>query len=678
MPLLFSAIFISVFFLIFWTFPTAAPGSKLMLVSELLRQYDMTGSYDQRSAFTFSVLAIFVLSVAAFFVGKRGLVAATHASVLPSANIWMALLVTVAGLSIYALLIPGWMVTCSAVTASAFFLFVVFGRNIGRRPIEFLLLLIIGAYLSMVVVPGLLVWPIPILVSDPDSIAQVELHLAALVQPGSGIAAGQNVFREIPYSYGMLMPSIISVIDHRIGGLSVGGHIRFVQFCQVAFALTAAAAYFCYRPRSYLGVLAALLLAAPYWISGGLGIWHPNQTGMRSLTLPLGILALTLAGRYRPNNAAWGLGAVGMVALLINIETTIAVAVGVLVYYILRTRSVPLVPILRATISAAVVFVGYLVCYRIGLGRLPFGIDIATIASTFSALTSGDIGMRLFAAGPWAEGYFIVPLAFVMFLHAAYVVFAAFFQLGNRPLSHRQALRPAIAAMLIIWFSYYFNMPNWWQIWTHFFLYGFLLIDLFDLRLFGIGTAGHKGVAALFDGNRMKSRIVRIVPIFFLAVVLIHTNSNLVYFMRDFMFPPWIKGDHDAAVVSGVLVPRAAGDALKEKAKKLSELNSASGGKVRYLTFNVEFVPMLTRQFEPAPTRSLWGYVAGDDALDPDIDKVIATQPAAILIDAPTGPLAVTGPRKEFQDRVRASVRRGYHLAETVSGWEVYRPGANK
>ena len=87
---------------------------------------------------------------------------------------------------------------------------------------------------------------------------------------------------------------------------------------------------------------------------------------------------------------------------------------------------------------------------------------------------------------------------------------------------------------------------------------------------------------------------------------------------------------------------------------------------------------MMTRIFEPAPFRSLWGSVAGDDALDPSIDELTASHPTAILIDAPTGPLAVTGEREHFQNRVRVSVSRNYHLSETLSGWEIYRPGPAK
>ncbi len=103
-------------------------------------------------------------------------------------------------------------------------------------------------------------------------------------------------------------------------------------------------------------------------------------------------------------------------------------------------------------------------------------------------------------------------------------------------------------------------------------------------------------------------------------------------------------------------------------------MNAKIPGKIVYLTYNVEFVPMLTRLFEPAPAKALWGYINGNSTLDPAIDNIFAKHPAAILIDAPTGPLAVKGPRKDFQDRVRRSVSRKFHLAETKSGWQIWEP----
>jgi len=524
-----------------------------------------------------------------------------------------------------------------------------------------------------VIVPGLATDPLPIAATDPDSLAQHELHLTVLTQPGSNIAAGQDLFKEIPFNYGLLMPSIMSVLDLHLGRLSVGDQVRFVQWCQALFAIAAAAAYLWYRPRSYLGVLVALLLAAPYWSSAGLGLWHPNQTGFRSLTLPLGVLAMTLAGRFRVETVAWGFGAIGAIALLINFETTVAVGFGFLVYLILRTRSVPVGLILRMGAGAIVVIAIYLIVYRIALGRLPFGNDLSEVFLTFRRHVTGNIGLRLFTAAQ-KENYYLVPFALVMFTHAIYVVMAAFQRLGVRPLPHLSALRAGIAAVLLVWLSYYFNMPNWWQIWTLLFLYGFLLIEFFDLRLFATGTAVSKSVWPDVWRRPMRSRPARVVPMFLLAIMIPHTNQHLWQYTRELTEASWMRTDHEASLVSGLLVRRDFADALKEKTTKLRALHEANPGQVKYLTYNSSFVPVMTGLLEPAPERNLWGHIPGDAAFGPMMDEILAKRPAILLIDAPTGPLAVTGARKAFQDRVRRAVSRDYELTETDAGWQIWRP----
>jgi hypothetical protein len=674
LPLYFTAIVMAVFFLVLWILPTALSESQPKLVSELVREAQFVGSYDQRWAHLAAVISVAILSVASFVVTQRALVGFAGHNLVPQVNIWICLLATVIGLLVYRTLVPHWIVDVALATSIGFFFFVLAAPHLSRRAIEVGAILAIGAYLAVVVTPGFLSHPVHWPVSDSDSIAQLELHLLALLQPGSAIAAGQSFFRELPFNYGLLMPSLISIMDVWSGPLTVGDQVRFVQVCQLLFAIAAAAAYLFYRPRSYLGVLAALLLAAPYWSSAGPGIWHPNQTGMRSLTLPLGVLAMILAGRFRLSDAAWGLGAIGGLALLINFETGVAVGIGFVVYVMLRTRSVPFVAISRMALTAIAVVAGFFVVYRIALGRLPFGGDFSNALQTLNQITTGNIGLRLFSAGPSKEGYYIVPLALVMFTHAIYVVLQAFLRLGERSLSHLLALRAAIAAILIIWLSYYFNMPNWWQIWTHLFLYGFLLIELFDLRLFGVGLAKARPEWPPFWRRSIRSRATRFVPIFLLALLIPHTNQHLLQYTLQFISPEWTRINHEESLISGVLLPRAAAEALEEKSAKLRALHDAEKGQVLYLTYNVSFIPMLTRLFEPAPERSLWGSIEGDAAFDPAMTRILARRPAIILIDAPTGPLAVTGTRKDFQERVRHAVSRDYELAETDSGWQIWCP----
>ena len=140
------------------------------------------------------------------------------------------------------------------------------------------------------------------------------------------------------------------------------------------------------------------------------------------------------------------------------------------------------------------------------------------------------------------------------------------------------------------------------------------------------------------------------------------------------MYPDWVSAPHDASIVSDVLMPKDMADALTTKAKKLTELNAATKGSLVYLTFNVSFMPELTGLFERDPERDLWVQIPGDRAFDTTIEMILKPRPDVVLIDAPTGPLAVSGERKAFQDRVRQAVGRQYQLSATENGWQIWRP----
>jgi len=260
-----------------------------------------------------------------------------------------------------------------------------------------------------------------------------------------------------------------------------------------------------------------------------------------------------------------------------------------------------------------------------------------------------------------------------MFAHAAYVVIDGFRRLGRGPVPLRVAQRMAVATTLIAWLAYYFNGPNWWQIWTHLFLYGFLVMGFLDRRRFGIA----RGRAA--DRVQLRWRRMRLAPasfvlLLFLALLIPHTNRHLLQYGKDFLRPQWLRAGGGTAMVSGVLMPKGAGEQLVRKAAKLKELHALAKGSLVYLTFNVAFMPVLTRLFQTMPYSEMLGQIAGEPGFREAIDKLLARKPDIILVDAPNGPLAVTGVRKDYQDRIRAAISVDYRLADTADGWQIWRP----
>lgn len=642
-------------------------------LSEVIQQYGFVGSDDQRQAHVITVVAVVVFSAISFLLSERAFSASQKLRFAPRLRAATCIFLIALGLIVYLFFVPSFIVGWATGVAILFLAIVIAAPRLPAATARHMAVAFVGAYIMVLIVPGLLVSPIPLMAADPVSLAQFETHLLILPMRGAAVAAGQNFFNELSIDYGLLMPSIMSVFELKRHGLSIASQLRFVQVSQVLFCLAAVSAYMAYRPRNYVGILAALLLAGPYWAAAGLGIWHPNQTGFRSLGLPVGMLTLVLAARLPPARAAWWLGSVAGAAVLMNLETAVAVSIGFAVFLVVRTRKLPLTPLLRMAGSSAMVIVAYLLIYPLALGRFPFGMQSLDFLSLMERFVGGGYGLRLFSAGHEGEGYYLVPFALLMFAHAMYVVIDGFRELGRRALPLRTALRVSVAVTLIVWLAYYFNAPNWWQIWTELFLYGFLIIDLVDRRRFGIGfPSSRESLGFRFLTMRITPALLLL--LFFLAVLIPHTNRHLLIYMSDFMFPSWVNNVHDASVLSGILLPKDKADILERKATKLKELHAATGGRMMYLTFNMAFMPRLTGLFQPPPYRDMFGEIPGDAAFDRLVNDLLKQRPEVILIDAPTGPLAVSGPRMDFQDRLRRTLSPAYRVAETADGWQIWRP----
>ena len=659
------------FLLCIWLSPAGGSAIGQRSVAEFDRLYGYVVSDDQRRAYVFALLAVGVFSWIGFALGRRGGLLAQSRRTFPTLGITGSLVLAATWLLTYRLWVPSYIVGWAVALAIGLLVLVVCAPRMRVPVVERFLTALIGAYVVLLTVPGLLVSPIPLMEIPPDALAQFETHLLWLPMRGSAVAAGQQFFREVALGYGLLMPSIMSVVDVKQQGLSIGAQLRFVQACQVLFCLFAVCAYLAYRPRNYLGVLVALLLAGPYWASAGLGIWHPNQTGFRSLGLPAGVLALALTSRLPSGHAAWWLGLVAAVASLMNLETAVALSAGMVIFLIARTRSMPWLLLVRMAVTGALTFAAYLVIYRLALGRNAFSLQSFDLFVLIGRAASGAFGLRLFTSGYEGEGYYLVPLVLFMFAHAMYVVIDGFRRLGSGVLPVRAAIRMAVAVTLLIWLAYYFNSPNWWQIWTHLFLYGFLIIDLVDRRRFGIGIAKPNPLLKRLSRLRMAPPILLL--LLFLALLIPHTNRHLLKYTSAFMYPHWLESTRELTVLSGILMPRELAGPLEKKATKLKELHAAAQGRVIYFTFNIAFTPRLSNVFQPGPYRDMFGEIAGDLAFERVIRDLLASRTKVFLIDAPSGPLAVSGERKAYQDRLRSAISPAYRLSATEDGWEIWR-----
>ena len=325
------------------------------------------------------------------------------------------------------------------------------------------------------------------------------------------------------------------------------------------------------------------------------------------------------------------------------------------------------------TAAGATVFLIFLVVWRLALGRLPISFAQFDPFFLLGRFTTGGFGLRLFEAGSWGENYFLVPIALLIVFHSTLVLLRAFFRSGIEYVGHREAFRAAVAATLLVWLSYYFNAPNWWQIWTHLFLYGFLLLDFVDLRLLGIGVTAVRRSAPMERGASARIEIGQLAILLLLALAIPFNNSLLIQQTRDFLFPPWLRAHQDTTMISDILMPKDVGDALQRKARELKAQNDSANGNLLYLTYETDSMPVLTGLFEPEPLGFLWG-ADGEVGFQAAMAGVVARKFVTVLIDAPDGPLAATGERAAYQNRWRAIIARSYNKVATEGGWEIWKP----
>jgi len=163
-----------------WLLPADLSGEKKRWLSEFIRLYGYVGSDDQRWAYVISVIAVAVFSAVAFFLSGRGAIANQKLRFAPRLGVAACIILTGLGLSIYGLFVPTPVAGGAAAIAVLFLLFVLAAPRLGTPVIERTATALIGAYVVVLTVPGLLVKPIPLMEIDPVALVQFEVHMLYL------------------------------------------------------------------------------------------------------------------------------------------------------------------------------------------------------------------------------------------------------------------------------------------------------------------------------------------------------------------------------------------------------------------------------------------------------------------------------------------------------------------
>jgi hypothetical protein len=509
---------------------------------------------------------------------------------------------------------------------------------------------IIALYVLFFCVPGLLGAP-DLTHCNMAALVGIEWHMSMTVGLGDRYSIGEQVFRDFIPHYGYILPALNGLLQSVLGSFSLGDQMRLIRWLQVIFAILAIAAYRLWKPGRPLSILVCLVLVIPELSTLGWPVYQPNSSGWRFLSLPAAVIVLLLC-RDRPTRRIGAiLGACSGVWVLFVPETGLALTVGNCVFLGCRTERGNvrelLISLGRFLVGFVSAWVAYLAIFRMAAGYwpIPDGLDRAVFLATRNL--SGYTGTPLK----------LDPLPWLIFVHSAYIVLKSSMQWHCRPLSFQTSFRVAIAATLLIWFVYWINRSDRLHLWTHVFLYTFLINVLWERLKMPRLTKRWPGAASLW-------RPLLLVMIVFPHILTInYTEGRFVLGSIKRMVT---SGPSDGVMASGVWLRPDVGRMVLQKAGFVSE--QAASRSVLYFTGNSYFVPKLSGVSLRLPSQEIFAETITKEDYRRLVSRVLQLCPDEILFDVPdTDEL-----RASFYGRMKIDLSEQYELAREADGWQVW------
>jgi hypothetical protein len=531
----------------------------------------------------------------------------------------------------------------------------------------------LALYAFVVFAPGLLS-PLVIPASEQTGI---DWHYDSLLGPSNKISAGFQAAGIASATYGVLWVTLLGFWEKFIGHLNFGEFIRIVQWSQVAFFALVVLCFRFWRPTRILALFACLMLLAPF-VAPELRITgYPNQTGFRSLGIPLGVLAMILARNSPLAMSSAILGLCWGALFLINFETSVFVGLGYTIYLCLRSwnetpatcnATESLMSFLRATFSisprlfiagfvlfacAALVIGLFALLYRSGFGAWP------DILSPYGVL------LGLGTAGYFGLPFYLDPWALVMYVCAAWILVSRGYLCIAGRFTASSGIEAALAAMLLVWLQYYVNRPHPWQLWTHLFLFGLMMSAYIDSRWIGL----------MFRRKYLFSALPAVSLIAFMVFPGILSNlaeANPKKFLRTLASAAFSRAGSQTEFSGVIMQPT-----LAEKHLALSSVlreRAASGASTHHIASSPF---LLAVEFGPSSLASVnFLNFCSVERLNKFVGETMEQGPEAILIEM-SSDLGQSSNADIFWHQVVRRIKDGlaesYTFVEVRGGWEVWR-----
>ncbi|MFO0508425.1 MAG: hypothetical protein ACK5YZ_00295 [bacterium] len=477
-------------------------------------------------------------------------------------------------------------------------------------------------------------------VPDPAIFVWIDMHYAAVLGHGQRIAAGLKPYTETLPSYGLLPAMLMSLAPQ---GISFAWMVLLVQWSQVIFAFLMIVALRLaigpHQRRLFWAAAAITLLALlPFLSTNGLPIWFPNQTGVRFLFLPIAMITVLLSFSKLNWGAALVFGAVGGLSVVHNVETGLMISAALGLTLLCGLAQASLRTILIAALSGlsgalAVLFAtSVFVVMRTDSGYEEL---IAPILGLFKLFLGGFGGLKLR----------LTPVFVLILLHASYLVF-----IGVRAAFRREAPFDACllfaASFILLWFPYYVNRPDAWNLWSFVAVYCVLLAR----------------TAILVPASRLPAGVASAILIAF-SLMNLQTLLPLSMVNRS---PP--RGS--TACLDGLFAPAALCLALRQRADYIRHVSSED---IVWLTH----IPLQTMRMSGDVGRlqkiDFISLIISQQDFDTFIAALSRIRPAIILVDQPDSSLQVPDGMMKITEELLAALAGEYCHGDDADGWGVYR-----
>jgi hypothetical protein len=312
-----------------------------------------------------------------------------------------------------------------------------------------------------------------------DALVSHETHHAVTVLPGVDVARGQRFENPGGYYYGFIMPMSV-LITSWLTGLSPSDPlitVRAVQLFNILASILVVCLAYLHLPRGWKWLSLLSLPLLPSLSLAHSSISHPNQAGIRYITLLVALLVLTAIDRQHQRDKAWILGATGGLLMAINLELGVCINAGFITYTIVNCLHQKSGLIKQAILYAGPGLIAFMAMSWTALAGLTSTSDLSSLGYFVSMFGGSGYGGMVSVPSFLAVAVFF---ASTMIITKEALLISSEQRLDNEK---NNAFSCGIAMMILAWLPYYVNRMSEWNLWILPFLLFLITINYTEERL---------------------------------------------------------------------------------------------------------------------------------------------------------------------------------------------------